>query len=203
MPTPAPASPDRNCSDFDTWEDAQAFYEAAGGPGADPHGLDRDRNGIACESLPGAPGSATPTPESKAPTPTPGTANTVYDPDGPDRNCSDFDTWEDAQAFYEAEGGPETDRHRLDHDGDGVACESLPRAPGSATPTPESKAPTPTPGTANTVYDPDGPDRNCSDFDTWEDAQAFYEAGGGPETDRHRLDHDGDGVACESLPRAS
>jgi hypothetical protein len=47
-----PNGPDRNCSDFSTHREAQAFYEAAGGPGADPHRLDQDRNGIACESLP-------------------------------------------------------------------------------------------------------------------------------------------------------
>lgn len=50
-----PEGPDRNCGDFRRWEDAQAFYEAAGGPDADPHRLDRDRNGVACQSLPGAP----------------------------------------------------------------------------------------------------------------------------------------------------
>ena len=50
-----PVGPDRNCSDFPRWELAQAFYLRAGGPSADPHRLDRDRNGIACESLPGAP----------------------------------------------------------------------------------------------------------------------------------------------------
>ena len=44
---------DRNCGDFSTWAEAQAFFEAAG-PG-DPHGLDGDGDGIACESLPGAP----------------------------------------------------------------------------------------------------------------------------------------------------
>ena len=48
-------------------------------------------------------------------------------------------------------------------------------------------------------YDPDGPDRDCGDFDTWEQAQAFYIAAGGPGTDRHRLDGNGDGVACNSL----
>ena len=48
-------------------------------------------------------------------------------------------------------------------------------------------------------YDPDGPDRDCGDFDTWNEAQAFYIAAGGPDTDRHRLDGDGDGVACASL----
>ena len=309
-----PAGPDRNCSDFDTWAEAQAFYEAAGGPETDRHRLDRDRNGVACESLPGAPSpntatrapasptprprpratptraaatatprprststpapatatprprpTSTPVPATATPTatqtatptpgtptatptatptpgtptatptatptpgtptatptatptpgtptatptatPTPGTptatptATPTPGTASPDRNCSDFDTWAEAQAFYEAEGGPESDPHRLDHDGDGIACESLPGAPKSpsATPTPDSNAPTPTTGT---VYDPDGPDRNCSDFDTWADAQAFYEAAGGPETDPHGLDRDRNGIACESLPGA-
>ncbi len=72
-----------------------------------------------------------PTPIPKAtPTPTPGAVELKYDPAGPDRNCSDFDTWAEAQAFYEAAGGPETDRHRLDRDSNGVACESLPGGPG-------------------------------------------------------------------------
>ena len=52
-----------------------------------------------------------------------------FDPKGPDRNCSDFSRWEDAQAFYEKAGGPDEDPHRLDGDGDGVACQSLPGAP--------------------------------------------------------------------------
>ena len=59
-------------------------------------------------------------------TPTP---NLLYDPDGPDRDCGDFDTWQQAQDFYLAAGGPETDRHRLDSGRDGVACENLPGAP--------------------------------------------------------------------------
>ena len=49
-------------------------------------------------------------------------------------------------------------------------------------------------------FDPFGPDRNCGDFDTQADAQAFYETAGGPGSDPHRLDADGDGVACASLP---
>ena len=52
-----------------------------------------------------------------------------YDPLGTDRNCSDFDTWIQAQNFYVAAGGPATDRHRLDGDRDGIACESLTGAP--------------------------------------------------------------------------
>jgi micrococcal nuclease len=35
----------------------------------------------------------------------------------------------DAQAFYEAAGGPAVDIHRLDGDADGVACQSLSGAP--------------------------------------------------------------------------
>ena len=48
-------------------------------------------------------------------------------------------------------------------------------------------------------YDPRGPDRDCGDFDTQAEAQAFFEAAGGPDKDRHRLDGDRDGVACASL----
>jgi len=45
----AQISGDKDCSDFDTWEDAQAFFEAAG-PG-DPHRLDGDSDGVACQNL--------------------------------------------------------------------------------------------------------------------------------------------------------
>lgn len=38
-----------NCKDFDSWEEAQAAYEA-NLPG-DPNKIDIDRNGIACEAL--------------------------------------------------------------------------------------------------------------------------------------------------------
>ncbi|WP_367272899.1 excalibur calcium-binding domain-containing protein [Devosia sp.] len=39
-----------DCSDFRTQREAQEFYERQG-PG-DPHRLDRDNDGIACEALP-------------------------------------------------------------------------------------------------------------------------------------------------------
>ena len=50
-----PLGPDLDCGDFPRWRDAQDFYVAAGGPSSDPHRLDGDRDGVACESLPGAP----------------------------------------------------------------------------------------------------------------------------------------------------
>lgn len=49
-------------------------------------------------------------------------------------------------------------------------------------------------------FDPFGPDRDCSDFESQAQAQAFFEAAGGPEKDPHRLDgSDKDGIVCESL----
>lgn len=40
---------DQDCDYFDTQEDAQLFYEANGGPVEDPHDLDRDNDGMACD----------------------------------------------------------------------------------------------------------------------------------------------------------
>jgi competence protein ComEC len=42
-----------------------------------------------------------------------------------DKDCSDFNTWRQAQNFYKKHGGPRYDPHRLDGDDDGIACESL------------------------------------------------------------------------------
>jgi hypothetical protein len=46
----ASAQRDMDCSDFRTQREAQVFFESQG-PG-DPHRLDRDNDGIACEALP-------------------------------------------------------------------------------------------------------------------------------------------------------
>lgn len=43
-----------------------------------------------------------------------------------DYDCSDFSAQDEAQEFFESEGGPNDDPHNLDRDGDGVACEALP-----------------------------------------------------------------------------
>lgn len=40
-------------------------------------------------------------------------------------------------------------------------------------------------------------DRDCSDFASWRQAQRFFERNG--RHDPHRLDRDGDGIACEFL----
>ncbi len=41
-----------NCADFKTQIQAQAFYDKAGGVKGDTNGLDGDKNGEACQSLP-------------------------------------------------------------------------------------------------------------------------------------------------------
>ena len=55
-PEPAPVTArttrDHDCADFASHAEAQGFYEAHGGPDRDPHRLDRDRDGLACETLP-------------------------------------------------------------------------------------------------------------------------------------------------------
>ena len=52
---------------------------------------------------------------------------------------------------------------------------------------------------SNLRYDPAGPDRDCGDFLSWDEAQAFFVSAGGPSIDSHRLDGDNDGIACERL----
>ncbi len=41
-----------NCTDFTTHSEAQEVYEACGGVNNDVHNLDREKDGLACESLP-------------------------------------------------------------------------------------------------------------------------------------------------------
>lgn len=46
------ATGDYNCDDFATQADAQKFFDKVGGVKNDANGLDRDKDGIPCESLP-------------------------------------------------------------------------------------------------------------------------------------------------------
>ena len=211
-PTPVPTTPpvtpmpDVNCSDFSDWQSAQDFFESNRGPSTDPHGLDTNGDGVACQSLPGAPipEASIPGTTTRTPTPSPTLRPTPvskafvglpFDPNGPDRNCSDFSSWWDAQNFYQAAGGPAIDPHGLDRNGDGTACESL---FGVSQDEPEPS----TPAQQTSPSQDDFEDRNCSDFTTWQEAQDFFLSEGGPGDDPHRLDRDKDGEACESLPGA-
>jgi len=53
LASPATAAvADRDCGDFASQKAAQVFYLKAGGPRIDPHALDADGDGVACESNP-------------------------------------------------------------------------------------------------------------------------------------------------------
>ena len=52
--------------------------------------------------------------------------------------------------------------------------------------------------TSKTTFDTSGPDRDCKDFSTHAEAQAFFQDAG--PGDPHHLDRDNDGIACETLP---
>lgn len=78
----APAyAADRDCGDFATQAGAQAFFLANGGPGADPHLLDSDGDGVACESNP-CPCSYDTSPD-PAPAPSPSPSPTPQPGPGP------------------------------------------------------------------------------------------------------------------------
>lgn len=109
-----------------------AQFALAGPPAADTATTDESSEDAADSepepeaTAPAATPTATPTP---APTPqataTPSPTPTVqYTPNSKDLyNCRDFDSWEEAQAVYEA--GLPGDPNHIDMDEDGVACESL------------------------------------------------------------------------------
>lgn len=63
-PTEEAAVEDLDCSDFTTQEEAQAVLEE---DPSDPHFLDFDGNGIACERLPSSEPEPEPEPESSTP----------------------------------------------------------------------------------------------------------------------------------------
>lgn len=118
-----------NCEDFDTQPQAQEFYDIVQGgvPGGDPDGLDNDKDGKACESLPGR-GAVE------------GGTTTRGSDSQPSKNellievlnkkgellCTVFPlgdpevTQRKAQDFF---GQNPSDPNGLDADGDGVACE--------------------------------------------------------------------------------
>jgi len=48
---PSSSAADKDCADFKTWRQAQSFFIKHGGPFKDPHRLDGDHDGTACERL--------------------------------------------------------------------------------------------------------------------------------------------------------
>lgn len=119
--SPAVPPVSMDCGSFDSHREAQAFFLDQG-EGADVSELDTNNDGIACNS-PGDRGYADMTFESllqATATPFATVTATV-----PKRDCADFETWEEANAFFVSEGGPRSDPHNLDGDRDGVPCTAL------------------------------------------------------------------------------
>jgi uncharacterized protein YqkB len=121
----ASAQADRyTCSDFRSQAAAQAAYRA---DPSDPHRLDADRDGIACEN--------NPPPYDGIPV-LPGFNAGAYVIGGVDAyNCGDFPTQARAQAVLRADP---TDSNGLDGDRDGIACEGSGGPPFDWTPVPRA-----------------------------------------------------------------
>jgi beta-lactamase superfamily II metal-dependent hydrolase len=105
--TPSSSSGELGCPGFATQEEAQALYER---DLSDPNGLDGDGDGEACEHLP---------PTSGATGASSGGRGSAAGAAGRDYDCSDFESYEEAQQYL-LPGDP----HDLDRDGDG-ACDTL------------------------------------------------------------------------------
>jgi hypothetical protein len=74
-------------------------------------------------------GALKPTPTTTTTTTTSTTLAIPPNP-GDSKNCSDFNTWAEAQAWFDLYFPFYGDIAKLDQDNDGIACESLPGAPG-------------------------------------------------------------------------
>lgn len=76
---PASAVGDKDCGDFASQKAAQIFYLNHGGPQSDPHGLDSEGDGIACESNPAPYYYGTSLPDEPKPEPKPQQVKTSVD----------------------------------------------------------------------------------------------------------------------------
>lgn len=124
--TPASPGDARDCVDFATQAEAQAWFDRYLADYGDIAGLDSDGDGTACEELVEGPVfTPQPEPEAPAPDPTPAAPARPSNP-GNTKNCSDFGTQAEAQAWFDRYFPFYGDVARLDADDDGRACESLP-----------------------------------------------------------------------------
>ena len=112
------------CDDFQHRDEAEYFFEIYDAKGENLYGIDRDQDGRPCESLP--PLDNIDRVFSRLNRKWEQEAAGFYD-----KNCDDFETWDEANAFFVAAGGPNSDPHGLDGDDNGVPCQSLPGAPDS------------------------------------------------------------------------
>ncbi len=160
------------CFDFNSWTAANDHFQDENTSPNQRSTLDSNRNHIPCEGI-----------KSRA-DPTRETFKII---------CNDFPHRDEAELFYHSHDQPSTNRFALDSDRDSRPCETLP---------PLDK----TTRLLNRIQRhsdaQDLIDRDCSDFQTWIEANQFFIQAGGPTSDPHRLDGNSNGIPCESLPGA-
>ena len=111
-------------------------------------------------------------------------------------DCGSFATFTEAQRFFIASGGPDSDDYGLDTNSDGIACNApSDRGYESITFATVNEATAVPVATVTATV----PDKDCSDFATWQEALDFFISEGGPDSDPHSLDADRDGVPCTAL----
>ena len=166
--------PEVTCLDFDSWEEADRHFQTLKPFSQEQFVLDTNSNGIPCDG--------------------------ILPRDHSDREefevrCNDFQHRDEAEYFFEVYETRGENRFGLDRDLDGRPCETLPPLDNM----------TRVLNRLDRLWSDDArftADANCGDFETWIDANEFFLRAGGPETDPHDLDGDGDGIPCESLSEA-
>lgn len=104
-----------NCGDFPSPAAAQSWWNYYRGQGNNnPGGLDGDGDGDVCEQ-----GNDGPSSGSQPVAPAPAAPSVAC---SGAKTCNEFGSHAEAQAYWEACGRPD----KMDRDGDGVVCESLP-----------------------------------------------------------------------------
>ena len=166
--------PHVTCLEFNSWEEANSFFETLQPLSREKLVLDTNSNGIPCEGI---------LPRERV------------DYEEFEVNCNDFQHRDEAEHFFEVYDSLGENRFGLDRDLDGRPCETLPPLDSMSRVL----------NRLDRLWSDDArfaADANCSDFETWIEANEFFLQAGGPESDPHRLDNDSDGIPCESLPGA-
>ena len=166
--------PDVTCETFASWEEADKYFSDLEVNSNIARALDSNSNGIPCEGM---------IPRNRS----------VHEEF--DVICDDFQHRDEAEHFVATYDESEANLYGLDNDLDGRPCEVLP--PLDSTLRVLNRL--------NRQWRQDarfGGDLNCSDFETWEEANALFIQAGGPTSDPHRLDGNNDGIPCQSLPGA-
>ena len=106
-----------------------AAPQAAAAPAAAPQAAAAPATAPAAPKAPAAAPAAPAAPKAPATAPSRSSVTVSASSAAPsvttaDKDCPDFSSQAEAQTFFTANGGPAIDRHRLDADNDGIACET-------------------------------------------------------------------------------